>query len=159
MNFLSVTAKAVARRIRRWLQPSLVRRLLFAQIAVAGLLWCATLALFLYDSNRLPELVRYDKVFESIMRTPVCVRQTVYNLCNNPDSGKPVSGPGPCPGRFSLCDGVGAVVESLGVIALAAHFARELAAEIAAFAQAAQHMVVLWRSAVRSNLMCCSSAW
>jgi len=67
MNFLSVAAKAVARRIRRWLQPSLVRRLLFAQIAVAGLLWCATLALFLYDSNRLPELVRYDKVFESIM--------------------------------------------------------------------------------------------
>ncbi|MET3394082.1 two-component system sensor histidine kinase QseC [Variovorax sp. 1140] len=67
MNFLSVAAKAIARRIRRWLQPSLVRRLLFAQIAVAGLLWSATLAFFLYDSNRLPELVRYDRIFLSIM--------------------------------------------------------------------------------------------
>ncbi|WP_395316809.1 sensor histidine kinase [Variovorax sp. UC74_104] len=67
MNFLSVAAKAIAGRIRRWLQPSLVRRLLFAQIAVAGLLWSATLAFFFYDSNRLPELVRYDRVFQSIM--------------------------------------------------------------------------------------------
>jgi len=67
MNFLSVAAKAIARRIRRWLQPSLVRRLLLAQVMVVGLLWGATLAFFFYDSNRLPELVRYDKLFDSII--------------------------------------------------------------------------------------------
>ncbi|WP_432726827.1 sensor histidine kinase [Variovorax sp. W6] len=78
MNFLSVAAKALAGRIRRWLQPSLVRRLLLAQVAVAGLLWSATLAFFLYDSNRLPDLVRYDKVFESII-------SCAQNLASDPD--------------------------------------------------------------------------
>lgn len=78
MNSLSVVAKALVRRLKRWLQPSLVRRLLLAQIAVVGLLWGATLAFFLYDSNRMPELVRYDRLFDSIM---ACAQ----NLATHPD--------------------------------------------------------------------------
>lgn len=78
MNPLSVAAKALVGRVRRWLQPSLVRRLLLAQLAVAALLWSATLALFLYDSNHLPDLVRYDKVFDSII---ACAQ----NLASHPD--------------------------------------------------------------------------
>lgn len=78
MNSLSVAAKALARRLKRWLQPSLVRRLLLAQIAVVGLLWSATLAFFLYDSNHMPELVRYDKLFDSII-------SCAQNLASHPD--------------------------------------------------------------------------
>ena len=85
MNFLSVAAKAIARRIRRWLQPSLVRRLLLAQVMVVGLLWGATLAFFLYDSNRLPELVRYDKLFDSII---ACARKGQTSIGGLTEAGE-----------------------------------------------------------------------
>ncbi|MGJ7501341.1 sensor histidine kinase [Variovorax sp. ZT5P49] len=67
MNLLPVAMTALARRWKRWLQPSLLRRLLLAQIAVVVLLWSAILALFLYDSNRVLDLVRYDKIFASVI--------------------------------------------------------------------------------------------
>jgi hypothetical protein len=60
MNPLTVVTKAIAQRDRCWLQPSL---LLLAEIAVVALLWSVTVAPFLYDSNKLTELVRYDEVF------------------------------------------------------------------------------------------------
>jgi two-component system sensor histidine kinase QseC len=69
MKLWTVVMQAFARRVRHWLQPSLVRRLLLAQVAVAALLWCGTVGLFLYESNRTPELVRFDKVFASIIET------------------------------------------------------------------------------------------
>jgi len=66
------------RRWKRWVQPSLLRRLLLVQISVVGLLWACTLGLFLYDSNRFPELVRYDKVF-------ACIISAAQNLAASPD--------------------------------------------------------------------------
>lgn len=69
---------ALRRRCRRWMQPSLLRRLLLVQISVVGLLWTCTLGLFLYDSNRFPELVRYDKIF-------ACVISAAQNLAASPD--------------------------------------------------------------------------
>jgi signal transduction histidine kinase len=55
-----------------------VRRLLLAQIGVVALLWGLTIALFLYDSNSVPELVRYDKVYGLIITT-------AQNLATSPD--------------------------------------------------------------------------
>ncbi|HEX7863830.1 MAG TPA: ATP-binding protein [Variovorax sp.] len=78
MNLFPVALKALARRWKRWFQPSLLRRLLLAQIAVVVLLWGAILALFLYDANRVPELVRYDSVFASII-------SCAQNLAGSPD--------------------------------------------------------------------------
>jgi signal transduction histidine kinase len=77
MNPLTVVPEAIAWRARRWLQPSLLRRLLLAQIGVVALLWSATVALFLYDSNKLTELVRYDKVF-------ACVIEAAQHLADDP---------------------------------------------------------------------------
>ena len=77
MNPLTVATQAIARRTQGWLQPSLLRRLLLAQIGVVALLWSATVALFLYDSNKLTELVRYDKVF-------ACVIETAQHLAHDP---------------------------------------------------------------------------
>ncbi|RQO38891.1 two-component sensor histidine kinase [Variovorax sp. KBW07] len=70
--------QAFARRWKRWLQPSLVRRLLLAQLAGVTLLWVALIGLFVYDSNAVPELVRYDKVFGVILKT-------AQNLADSPD--------------------------------------------------------------------------
>ncbi|MFH0130026.1 sensor histidine kinase [Variovorax sp. VaC1] len=70
--------QALVRRWKRWVQPSLVRRLLLAQICVVALLWGLTVALFLYDSNSVPELVRYGKVYDLIL-------STAQNLADAPD--------------------------------------------------------------------------
>ncbi len=78
MNLLTVVAKAFAPRAKRWLQPSLLRRLLLAQTVVVALLWSATVALFLYDSNKLSELLRYDKVFAGVIAA-------AQNLAGEPD--------------------------------------------------------------------------
>jgi two-component system sensor histidine kinase QseC len=77
MTPLTVATQAIARRAKGWLQPSLLRRLLLAQIGVVALLWGATVALFLYDSNKLTELVRYDKVF-------ACVIEAAQHLAHDP---------------------------------------------------------------------------
>jgi two-component system sensor histidine kinase QseC len=77
MTPLTVAIQAIARRAKGWLQPSLLRRLLLAQIGVVALLWSATVALFLYDSNKLTELVRYDKVF-------ACVIEAAQHLAHDP---------------------------------------------------------------------------
>lgn len=70
--------QAFVRRWRQWVQPSLVRRLLLAQIGVVTLLWGLTIGLCLYDSNTVPELVRYDKVYGLILTT-------AQNLAASPD--------------------------------------------------------------------------
>ena len=59
--------KAFALRVKRWRQPSLLRRLLLAQIAVVALLWCATVGLLLQGAADVPDLVRFDKVFGLVM--------------------------------------------------------------------------------------------
>jgi signal transduction histidine kinase len=57
--------QALARRWRHWSQPSLMRRLLLAQMTVVALLWTMTIALLLYDSYDDPELLKYDKIFNT----------------------------------------------------------------------------------------------
>ncbi len=59
--------QALARRWKTWKQPSLMRRLLLAQMAVVALLWTMTVALLLYDSYDDPELLKYDKIFNTVM--------------------------------------------------------------------------------------------
>lgn len=59
--------RALARRWRNWKQPSLMRRLLMAQMAVVALLWTMVVALLLYDSYEDPELLKYDKVFNTVL--------------------------------------------------------------------------------------------
>uniref|UniRef100_UPI000D395AA6 sensor histidine kinase n=1 Tax=unclassified Variovorax TaxID=663243 RepID=UPI000D395AA6 len=58
---------ALARRWRAWTQPSLMRRLLLAQMAVVALLWTLAIALLLYDSYDDPELLKYDKIFNTVL--------------------------------------------------------------------------------------------
>ncbi len=69
---------ALGQRWRRWVQPSLLRRLLLAQVSVVGLLWACIVGLFLHDSNRFPELVRYDSLF-------ACIITAARNLADSPD--------------------------------------------------------------------------
>jgi signal transduction histidine kinase len=59
--------QALARRWKRWKQPSLMRRLLLAQMTVVALLWTMTIALLLYDSYDDPELLKYDKIFNTVI--------------------------------------------------------------------------------------------
>jgi two-component system sensor histidine kinase QseC len=73
-----VVMQAFVRRWKRWIQPSLVRRLLFAQLGVVPLLWGLIIGLFMYDSNAVPELVRYDKIYEVVLKT-------AQNLADSPD--------------------------------------------------------------------------
>lgn len=68
----------MARRWRQWTQPSLLRRLLLAQVSVVVLMWVFAIGLFVHDSNSMPELVRYDKVFTTIITA-------AQNLAASPD--------------------------------------------------------------------------
>jgi len=70
--------QALARRWQNWKQPSLMRRLLLAQMAVVALLWTMAIALLLYDSYEDPELLKYDKIFQSVL-------SIAQNLADRPD--------------------------------------------------------------------------
>jgi len=70
--------QALALRWRKWKQPSLMRRLLLAQMAVVALLWTMTVALLLYDSYEDPELLKYEKIFQSVL-------SITQNLSDRPD--------------------------------------------------------------------------
>jgi len=70
--------QALARRWKNWKQPSLMRRLLLAQMAVVALLWTMAIALLLYDSYEDPELLKYDKIFQSVL-------SIAQNLADRPD--------------------------------------------------------------------------
>jgi two-component system sensor histidine kinase QseC len=70
--------QTLALRWKRWKQPSLMRRLLLAQMAVVALLWTMAIALLLYDSYEDPELLKYEKIFQ----TATVIAQ---NLADRPD--------------------------------------------------------------------------
>ena len=70
--------QALAQRWKNWKQPSLMRRLLLAQMAVVALLWTMAIALLLYDSYEDPELLKYDKIFQSVL-------SIAQNLADRPD--------------------------------------------------------------------------
>jgi hypothetical protein len=70
--------QALALRWRKWKQPSLMRRLLLAQMAVVALLWTMAIALLLYDSYEDPELLKYEKIFHAITTI-------AENLADRPD--------------------------------------------------------------------------
>ena len=55
-----------------------MRRLLLAQMAVVALLWTMAMALLLYDSYEDPELLKYDKIFQSVL-------SIAQNLADRPD--------------------------------------------------------------------------
>ena len=55
--------EALARRWKNWKQPSLMRRLLLAQMGVVALLWTMAIALLLYDCYEDRELLKFDKIF------------------------------------------------------------------------------------------------
>ncbi|WP_454907990.1 sensor histidine kinase [Variovorax gossypii] len=59
--------QALAQRWKNWKQPSLMRRLLLAQMGVVALLWTMAIALLLYDSYEDPELLKYDKIFQTVL--------------------------------------------------------------------------------------------
>ena len=59
--------EALARRWKNWKQPSLMRRLLLAQMGVVALLWTMAIAPLLYDSYEDPELLKFDKIFQTVM--------------------------------------------------------------------------------------------
>jgi two-component system sensor histidine kinase QseC len=59
--------QALAQRWKNWKQPSLMRRLLLAQMGVVALLWTMAIALLLYDSYEDPELLKFDKIFQSVI--------------------------------------------------------------------------------------------
>lgn len=59
--------QALAQRWKNWKQPSLMRRLLLAQMGVVALLWTMAIALLLYDSYEDPELLKFDKIFQTVM--------------------------------------------------------------------------------------------
>jgi signal transduction histidine kinase len=75
---VAALTQAFVRRCKRWFQPSLVRRLLLAQLGVVTLLWGLLVGLFMYDSNAVPELVRYDKIYGLVLKT-------AQNLADSPD--------------------------------------------------------------------------
>ncbi|MFH0130094.1 HAMP domain-containing sensor histidine kinase [Variovorax sp. EL159] len=70
--------QALAQRWKNWKQPSLMRRLLLAQMGVVALLWTMAIALLLYDSYEDPELLKYDKIFQT-------VTSIAQNLADRPD--------------------------------------------------------------------------
>ena len=59
--------EALARRWKNWKQPSRMRRQLLAQMGVVALLWTMAIALLLYDSYEDPELLKFDKIFQTVM--------------------------------------------------------------------------------------------
>ncbi|MDN6882970.1 ATP-binding protein [Variovorax sp. CAN2819] len=59
--------RALARRWKNWTRPSLMRRLLLAQMGVVALLWTMATGLLLYDSYEDPELLKFDKIFQTVM--------------------------------------------------------------------------------------------
>ena len=59
--------QALAQRWKNWKQPSLMRRLLLAQMGVVALLWTMAIALLLYDSYADHELLKFDKIFQSVI--------------------------------------------------------------------------------------------
>ncbi|MGJ7527526.1 sensor histidine kinase [Variovorax sp. GB1P17] len=70
--------QALAQRWKNWAQPSLMRRLLLAQMGVVALLWTMAIALLLYDSYEDPELLKYDKIYQT-------VTSIAQNLVDRPD--------------------------------------------------------------------------
>ncbi|WP_198082773.1 HAMP domain-containing sensor histidine kinase [Variovorax sp. E3] len=70
--------QALAQRWKHWKQPSLMRRLLLAQMGVVALLWTMAIALLLYDSYEDPELLKYDKIYQTIM-------SITQNMVDHPD--------------------------------------------------------------------------
>ncbi|PLC06564.1 two-component sensor histidine kinase [Variovorax sp. RO1] len=59
--------RQLARRWKNWNQPSLMRRLLVAQMTVVALLWTSAVGLLLYDSYKDPGLLRFLKTFDAVM--------------------------------------------------------------------------------------------
>ncbi|WP_418122095.1 sensor histidine kinase [Variovorax sp. 160MFSha2.1] len=59
--------QALAQRWKNWKQPSLMRRLLLAQMGVVALLWTMAIALLLYDSYEDPELLKFEKIFQTVI--------------------------------------------------------------------------------------------
>ncbi|RIX75101.1 sensor histidine kinase [Acidovorax cavernicola] len=57
--------RQLARRWKNWNQPSLMRRLLVAQMAAAALLWTSAVGLLLYDSYKEPGLLKYTNIFRA----------------------------------------------------------------------------------------------
>ncbi|PIF74369.1 two-component system sensor histidine kinase QseC [Variovorax sp. 54] len=57
--------RRLARGWKNWNQPSLMRRLLVAQMAVVALLWTSAVGLLLYDSYKDPGLLRFAEVFRA----------------------------------------------------------------------------------------------
>ena len=70
--------QALAQRWKNWKQPSLMRRLLLAQMGVVALLWTMAVALLLYDSYEDPELLKYDKIFQTVLAIS-------QNMADHPD--------------------------------------------------------------------------
>ncbi|WP_341890664.1 ATP-binding protein [Variovorax sp. YR752] len=76
--------RQLARRWKNWNQPSLMRRLLVAQMAVVALLWTSAVGLLLYDSYKDPGLLRFTDIFraaltiaENLADRPVQQRQAL----------------------------------------------------------------------------------
>ena len=59
--------RQLARRWKNWNQPSLMRRLLVAQMTVVALLWTSAVGLLLYDSYKDPGLLRFTTIFNAAM--------------------------------------------------------------------------------------------
>lgn len=57
--------RQLARGWKNWNQPSLMRRLLVAQMAVVALLWTSAVGLLLYDSYKDPGLLRFTSIFKA----------------------------------------------------------------------------------------------
>lgn len=58
--------RGALRFIGRVIQPSLMRRLVLAQMAVVAALWTLIVGLLFYDSYKDPELLRFGKIYESV---------------------------------------------------------------------------------------------
>jgi len=58
--------RGALRFIGRVIQPSLMRRLVLAQMAVVAALWTLIVGLLFYDSYKDPELLRFSKIYESV---------------------------------------------------------------------------------------------
>ncbi|WP_178385386.1 hypothetical protein [Pseudomonas aeruginosa] len=55
--------RGALRFIGRVIQPSLMRRLVLAQMAVVAALWTLIVGLLFYDSYKDPELLRFGKIY------------------------------------------------------------------------------------------------
>jgi two-component system sensor histidine kinase QseC len=59
--------QGLARRWKRWIQPSVMRRLLLAQMGVVALLWTVVVVLLLYESHENPEVLKTDRLYQTVL--------------------------------------------------------------------------------------------